>query len=1068
MATTLNQIKALQKEYYAVGTHEGAEKGWDTRGRGKHTASQASAADLKEIGGWHRSVRQWTRDNGHWQPMVSTAKMASELDSDLSREIAGRVQVVRDSEGRVLAAGKATVDEKNKELHVDTLTLSPEVILGDVAGRTAHLAVLGEFTKWAADKGYGLSGPASAELFSRLGMNKIGDKYKWTPEVTAKMKELFNKKMLAESTLPQITDYAAKLKDVHKSLRKNDHKLMVVSHKEVSAGGVGSGRKKEVDVQKIIKNKPWAKQTDVERLAIARKDPRQQNLFQAGGPGSGVYDHKKRRQQLKEFIKQTKQQVKEQNKEKKSVDKDKAKEARHDTKHTLKNLGFKKDTRISETSGKEQHFFVKQEGLWRSAVVHRVFVGKAGNWEHHTYKFDDKNKFGITSKTKGVDSASLGKHLGGIGSGEFKPSWFKSSKQKQDNSNSVSSSSMEIREVLRNNGWGYVGREDAFLIFANKAHPKIKIHANIETEIWTTDLSQGEGAKNLAFYLDKLDKKPIPAPTEPRIIAALNKLDKQEITAAAEEFAKLQIKNFLLFEEHKDVTAYRLAIAGSKKRIARKLLQAVKATSESPRGLLSDQLAINRKPVEFFIRRPDEIITPQRTMRYGHSGNGGVEYPVIGITSDGKRFAIDGNHRINAALLLGVKFQAKVIDLGKFALAAGGQGSGRHKDYDLKDKASAVAWAKNLIAELKKKGWDKQQIHDHVLSEVGKKGNIGSQLHVQKELKIQFTQPKERKAGKYDGVIIDDEDLKAVAKKKKVGNHTLNIVVKSPQAKEPVKKQRVLTPDEMELQQLQKKLKKIAHRKVKKHLQNLIDQDKMSGGGVGSGRHSSYVSAKKKGTIKQYPGNHELYPNKYNLTITREHEGKDWFVTSTIHESKESAEKLAKKHNVSKLIYAGGPGSGRKPGFGHHYFVPPVLSKKQKEALAKYKPTRAFEHAQSDIGERLVREAVKGKATPNHHPVDVMIGKHGIEVKTLVSQKEAAGVGMYSRHPRAFIDSEALARKYAWAQKTGNKLHTVVVDLRAVKNGKPNAVYHYPGVAPSRSIAKMTMTDLKGLKALIK
>lgn len=150
-------------------------------------------------------------------------------------------------------------------------------------------------------------------------------------------------------------------------------------------------------------------------------------------------------------------------------------------------------------------------------------------------------------------------------------------------------------------------------------------------------------------------------------------------------------------------------------------------------------------------------------------------------------------------------------------------------------------------------------------------------------------------------------------------------------------------------------------------------------------------------------------------------------------------------------IHAGGPGSGR-----HKEFLTPRLKKprlkhnlslKARIALANYVPAALKEHHLAEIGENMVRDAIKGKVTgKDSEPFDVLSAdnKHAIEVKTLMLQ----------HNDKITMRGSALNRKYDWANKNHASIHTVVLDMR---NGvqTPAAVYYRHGVGSYR-IGNMT------------
>lgn len=143
--------------------------------------------------------------------------------------------------------------------------------------------------------------------------------------------------------------------------------------------------------------------------------------------------------------------------------------------------------------------------------------------------------------------------------------------------------------------------------------------------------------------------------------------------------------------------------------------------------------------------------------------------------------------------------------------------------------------------------------------------------------------------------------------------------------------------------------------------------------------------------------------------------------------------------DLAPLLSKGGPGSGRHP-----------ESDKVKNATASYKPATREKQLQAAAAERAVAAIVGGKGTDDNLPLDIVVGRNGVEVKAVIDN----GNNKITMHP------ESLARKEAWAKENKSSLHTVVVDA---KSGK---MYYRAGCGSFR-IGNMQEVNAKELKALV-
>jgi hypothetical protein len=136
----------------------------------------------------------------------------------------------------------------------------------------------------------------------------------------------------------------------------------------------------------------------------------------------------------------------------------------------------------------------------------------------------------------------------------------------------------------------------------------------------------------------------------------------------------------------------------------------------------------------------------------------------------------------------------------------------------------------------------------------------------------------------------------------------------------------------------------------------------------------------------------------------------------------------------------------------------PVISEKAKLALATANPATKVHHDLAEVTEHTIHKSMPGShKSKNNSPFDIVHGKHGIEVKSL----------MYQKNDKITQNSDAIQRKTDYAKKNGIKqMHTVAVDYRG--GGKP-IVYHKEGVGSFR-IGSMTKVKggFKGLKDIFK
>lgn len=118
-------------------------------------------------------------------------------------------------------------------------------------------------------------------------------------------------------------------------------------------------------------------------------------------------------------------------------------------------------------------------------------------------------------------------------------------------------------------------------------------------------------------------------------------------------------------------------------------------------------------------------------------------------------------------------------------------------------------------------------------------------------------------------------------------------------------------------------------------------------------------------------------------------------------------------------------------------------------AKLSYVPATKAMQDKGDEWQHKIAKAIGGKETSDNMPMDVMKGKHGVEVKTIQTSKK----------DRVEMRPDSRARKEAHAKQYGLKAHTVAVDLRS---GRP-AIYYKQGIGAYRfgSMERVTLSQLK-------
>lgn len=555
-------------------------------------------------------------------------------------------------------------------------------------------------------------------------------------------------------------------------------------------------------------------------------------------------------------------------------------------------------------------------------------------------------------------------------------------------------------------------------------------------------------------------------------------------------------------EQHPEITAYREAIHKKGRYRAQAYLKGIQAQAINISELDSSQDIIYAHGVKYFLNNPKEINRPQLTRRYGNKYNGFREYAIIGITSDGKKYVIDGNHRISAAHKLDLEtVKGKYIHLPAFLKAngfeaylkeqlknpkvrkayeeemrAGGPGSGRHPGPATHWHGTTLDQALKIAKEgLKPSGG---RVY-HGYNEIAKntRHDTGSLVYFANktgakfyaEFRTKYDAANPGSLIKHGDLVIrkDKNDAQVKSRPAIIGFHL--------DSEHPIVNDRDDPERKAKISGLAIGSNKIVSIKVldndkwsdvKASIQSAIAKKKAEGPTVHivvddkakQKEQADKKAAKKKALENETPEQKEIRRLSKKL--------KKAYHKKTIKHIKQELKELGVK--------AGGPGSGRHKEFGRakSKFTTPLLSLKQKAALKNYVPTNRKEQNLAHRGEQMVADALSKHGVINHTKdsaaVDVThtnkSGPHGIEVKSIMQQSDKKADGHV--FPRLYMKNSALARKYAWANDAGAKLHTVALDFR---NKSTPDVYYRAGVGTS-NLGAMTKVSggLAGLHKYIK
>jgi hypothetical protein len=113
----------------------------------------------------------------------------------------------------------------------------------------------------------------------------------------------------------------------------------------------------------------------------------------------------------------------------------------------------------------------------------------------------------------------------------------------------------------------------------------------------------------------------------------------------------------------------------------------------------------------------------------------------------------------------------------------------------------------------------------------------------------------------------------------------------------------------------------------------------------------------------------------------------------------------------------------------------------------------------ADHSEQVLADGLSMSRTPDNSPFDLRTDEVGVEVKTMVNQK----------NDKITMSKAAIGRKLAEQRAEGIKIYTVVADRRAAGlKGGGNATYYYREGVGSFRLGQMTKVSMSELRSIVK
>lgn len=132
------------------------------------------------------------------------------------------------------------------------------------------------------------------------------------------------------------------------------------------------------------------------------------------------------------------------------------------------------------------------------------------------------------------------------------------------------------------------------------------------------------------------------------------------------------------------------------------------------------------------------------------------------------------------------------------------------------------------------------------------------------------------------------------------------------------------------------------------------------------------------------------------------------------------------------------------------------LSDKQKRAIAACNPARKAEQKLADHSEKMLNKALGIPRTPDNSAFDLQNDAVGIEIKTMISNK----------NDKITMSKAAIGRKIAEQDASDIKTYTVVADRRT--GGYKSATYYVKEGFGSFQLSSMTKISISDLKTMVK
>ena len=169
-------------------------------------------------------------------------------------------------------------------------------------------------------------------------------------------------------------------------------------------------------------------------------------------------------------------------------------------------------------------------------------------------------------------------------------------------------------------------------------------------------------------------------------------------------------------------------------------------------------------------------------------------------------------------------------------------------------------------------------------------------------------------------------------------------------------------------------------------------------------------------------------------------------ICSSLWDRKDFSEEDHPRDDAGRFAPAGGGGAGSGPGAGGEGGSG---SGRAERAQRTHKPSTAEKQRRGDSEQARLATSIGGESTEDNLAFDVLLGRHAIEVKTVIDND----------NDKITVHPKSRERKLTVARKEKLKPHTVAIDVRSGRR----EYYYRSGVGAFRlgNMERVSLRDLR-------